>query len=74
MAYHCPSLAVYQSLMDWGAARSGAYYGQTVVPYMVLFSDIADIQIAQQLGASEEDAQGNFQSLYTSCRDSLRPC
>ena len=41
------------------------YNGQTVVPYMVLFSDIADIQIAQQLGASEEDAQGNFQSLYT---------
>ena len=41
------------------------YNGQNVVPYMVLFSDIADIQIAQQLGASEEDAQGNFQSLYT---------
>lgn len=41
------------------------YNGQTVVPYMVLFSDIADIQIAQQLGASEEDAQGGFQSLYT---------
>ena len=41
------------------------YNGQTVVPYMVLFSDIADIQIAQQLGAHEEDAEGNFQSIYT---------
>ena len=41
------------------------YNGQTVVPYMVLFSDIADIQVAQQLGAHEEDAEGNFQSLYT---------
>lgn len=41
------------------------YNGQEVVPYMVLFSDKADIQVAQQLGASEEDAQGNFQSIYT---------
>lgn len=41
------------------------YNGQPVVPYMVLFADKADIQVAQQLGASEEDAQGNFQSIYT---------
>lgn len=41
------------------------YNGQKVVPYMVLFADKADIQVAQQLGASEEDAQGNFQSIYT---------
>lgn len=41
------------------------YNGQTVVPYMVLFADKADIQVAQQLGASQEDENGNFQSLYT---------
>ena len=41
------------------------YNGQTVVPYMVLFADRADIQVAQQLGGSEEDADGNFQSIYT---------
>ena len=41
------------------------YNGQTVVPYMVLFQDMADIQVAQQLGASEEDADGNLQSIYT---------
>lgn len=41
------------------------YNGQTVVPYMVLFADKADIQVAQQLGGSEEDADGNFQSIYT---------
>lgn len=41
------------------------YNGQPVTPYMVLFADKADIQVAQQLGASEEDADGNLQSLYT---------
>lgn len=41
------------------------YNGQPVVPYMVLFADKADIQVAQQLGASQEDADGNFQSFYT---------
>lgn len=41
------------------------YNGQTVIPYMVLFADKADIQVAQQLGGSEEDADGNFQSIYT---------
>lgn len=41
------------------------YNGQPVVPYMVLFADKADIQVAQQLGASQEDKDGNFQSFYT---------
>ena len=41
------------------------YNGQPVVPYMVLFADKADIQVAQQLGASQEDENGDFQSLYT---------
>lgn len=41
------------------------YNGQTVVPYMVLFADKADIQVAQQLGGSEEDENGNFRSIYT---------
>lgn len=41
------------------------YNGQTVVPYMVLFADKAAVQVAQQLGASQEDANGNFQSFYT---------
>lgn len=41
------------------------YNGQPVVPYMVLFADKADIQVAQQFGASQEDADGNFQSFYT---------
>ncbi|MDY2654024.1 MAG: extracellular solute-binding protein [Eisenbergiella porci] len=41
------------------------YNGQKVVPYMVLFADKAAEQVAQQLGASEEDAEGNYQSIYT---------
>ena len=41
------------------------YNGQPVVPYMVLFADKADIQVAQQLGAAQEDKDGNFQSFYT---------
>ncbi len=41
------------------------YNGQSVVPYMVLFADKADIQMAQQLGAAQEDKDGKFQSFYT---------
>ena len=41
------------------------YNGQTVVPYMVLFADKADTQVAQQLGASEEAPDGTFRSIYT---------
>lgn len=33
------------------------YNGQKVVPYMVLFADKAAEQVAQQLGASEKDAE-----------------
>lgn len=42
------------------------YNGQQVVPYAGLFSDgRTDFFLAQQLGASMEDKNGNFQSYYT---------
>lgn len=42
------------------------YNGQQVVPYMGLFTDSrGDFFMAQQLGASLEDKNGNFQSYYT---------
>lgn len=41
------------------------YNGQTVVPYMLLFTELGAEHVAYQLGASEEDADGNYQSIYT---------
>lgn len=41
------------------------YNGQPVIPYMALFAEESAEHVAQQLGASEEDADGNFQSIYT---------
>ncbi len=41
------------------------YNGQPVIPYMVQFNSMADVYVAQQLGAAQEDKDGNFQSFYT---------
>ena len=41
------------------------YNGQPVTPYALLFSDKGAEHVAQQLGASYEDKDGNYQSIYT---------
>lgn len=41
------------------------YNGIDMIPYIGLFQDRVDRYVALQMGASEEDAQGNFQSIYT---------
>ena len=40
------------------------YNGQSVTPYLIGIPG-TDVRIAQQMGGSEEDADGNFQSIYT---------
>lgn len=40
------------------------YNDVAVIPYAGLFNDKAAEQMAEQLGASYEDAEGNYQSLY----------
>ncbi|MEG1874573.1 MAG: hypothetical protein RR185_03310 [Angelakisella sp.] len=40
------------------------YGGQKMIPYMALFADRADEQMAEQFGASMETKEGKYQSIY----------
>lgn len=40
------------------------YNGNKVVPYMGLMTDFLAEQLAEQFGSSQEDKEGNFQSIY----------
>ncbi|MEG0692080.1 MAG: hypothetical protein RR444_03255, partial [Oscillospiraceae bacterium] len=41
-----------------------SYKGQKVIPYMALFTDKADEQMAEQFGASKETKDGKYTSIY----------